>query len=163
MQGASETIPRTLSVNFVFSAPKGKESDLQPMKGTTLTDISDSGIKLYLHVQCWALFLCIVTVIVSWEIILRFSLFRPFSLAPFKINWVAESRKFLFAESQILRFGIWDSAQGIQIPEFTLRWWGIRNPWLSSIAIRGSIGSIQVLKNCPPTPPLSQLFVLSKK
>ena len=49
MQGASETIPRTLSVNFVFSAPKGKESDLQPMKGTTLTDISDSG-KLYL--QC---------------------------------------------------------------------------------------------------------------
>ena len=163
MQGASETIPRTLSVNFVFSAPKGKESDLQPMKGTTLTDISDSGIKLYLHVQCWALFLCIVTVIVSWEIILRFSLFRSFSLAPFKINGVAESRKFLFAESQILRFGIWDSAQGIQIPKFTFRWWGIRNPWLSSIAIHESIGSIQVLKNCPPTPPLSQLFVLSKK
>ena len=88
------------------------------MKGTTLTDISDSGIKLYQ--QCWALFFCIVTVIVSWEII-RFSFFRPFSLAPFKINWVPQSRKFLFAESQILRFGSRDSAQGIQIPEFTFR------------------------------------------
>ena len=116
MQGASETIPRTLSVNFVFSAPKGKESDLQPMKGTTLTDISDSG-KLYL--QCWALFLCIVTVRVSWEIIQRFSRFRRFSLAPFKINCVPQSLKLLFAESQILRFGIRDSAQVIQIPEFT--------------------------------------------
>ena len=48
MQDVSETIPRTLSVNFMFSAAKGKESDPQPMKGTTLTDISDSGIKLYL-------------------------------------------------------------------------------------------------------------------
>lgn len=118
MQGASETIPRTLSVNFMFSASKGKESDLQPMKGTTLTDISDSG-KRYL--QCWALFLCIVTVRVSWEIIQRFSRFRRFSLAPFKINWVPQSLKLLFAESQILRFGIRDSAQVIQIPEFTFR------------------------------------------
>ena len=50
MQGVYETIPRTLSLDFMFSASKGKESDLQPMKGTTLTDISDSGIKLYL--QC---------------------------------------------------------------------------------------------------------------
>ena len=72
MQGVYETIPRTLSLDFMFLASKGKESDLQPMKGTTLTDISDSGIKLYL--QCWVLFLCIVTKIVSWEIIQRFSL-----------------------------------------------------------------------------------------